>query len=318
MKIPLTLSHRQKGLIAAIMTATCWSTLALFLKYALNYSDSQTIVWYRMLVAFLFLLAWFVFKGKTKQLEILKTKPGLLLMAALCLAFNYLGFVQGIYYSSPANAQIFIQLGPFLLALSGLLFFGEKLSPKQILGALVCIFGFSLFFWDRLTVSHENPKRFLLGLAWIIGAALTWATFAGLQKKLLTLWKSSQINIYIYMIITLVYLPWVNWSSLGEMPLVIHLFYIFLGLNTLVAYGCFSLALQYLPATQVSPIITMNPLFTLVFINIMDWLSWTFIPPDPITSIGYIGAVGAVTGVILVLSTKTGEDQTKRGQTGPE
>lgn len=305
MKVPLNLSRRQKGLVAAITTATCWSTLALFLKYALIYSDPLTIVWYRMFVAFLFLLGWFIHKGKTKQLEILKTRPGLLLVAALCLAFNYLGFIKGVHYSSPANAQIFIQLGPLLLALSGLLFFGEKLSPKQILGALICTFGFSLFFWDRMAVNHEDPKSFLLGLTWVVAAALTWATFAGLQKKLLTLWKSSQVNVYIYMITSLVYLPWVNWSSLGQMSPGIHLLYIFLGLNTLVAYGCFSVALEYLPATQVSPIITMNPLFTLVFINVMDWLSWTFIPPNPITPIGYIGAVGAVIGVILVLSKKT-------------
>ena len=141
MKVPLTLSHRQKGLIAAITTATCWSSLALFLKYALIYSDSRTIVWYRMFVAFLFLLGWFIYKGEIKQLEVLKTKPGLLLVAALCLAFNYLGFLQGIHYSSPANAQIFIQLGPLLLALSGLLFFGEKLSSKTSSR------GFDLHFW---------------------------------------------------------------------------------------------------------------------------------------------------------------------------
>ena len=137
-----------------------------------------------------------------------------------------------------------------------------------------------------------------------MAAALSWAVFAGLQKKLLILWKSSQLNIYIYMITSLVFLPWVNWSSLKQMPLEVHVLYIFLGLNTLIAYGCFSVALKHLPATQVSPIITMNPLFTLVFINIMDWLSWTFIPPDPVTPIGYIGAVGAVIGVILVLSKK--------------
>ena len=313
MKNPL--SSRQKGLIAAIITATCWSTLALFLKYALIYSDSQTIVWYRMLVAFLFLMGWLVFKGKVKQLSVLKTKPGLLLVAALCLAFNYLGFVQGVHYTSPANAQIFIQLGPFLLALSGLIFFGEKLSQKQILGALVCIFGFSLFFWDQITIKNKDPQRFLLGLTWIIAAALTWATFAGLQKKLLSLWKSSQINIYIYMTVTLVYLPWINWSSLGEMSLGMHLFFIFLGLNTLIAYGCLSIALKYLPATQVSPIITMNPLFTLIFINIMDQLNWTFIPPDPITPLGYVGAVGAVIGVILVLS-KRASSVKKQGLTG--
>ena len=305
MKAFFHLSDRHKGFIGAIMTATCWSFLALFLKYALIYSDPKTIVWYRMSVAFLAMLVWFVFKGQSKELVVFKTKPGLLTVAALCLAFNYLGFIQGVHYSSPANAQIFIQLGPLLLALSGLLLFGERLSPKQILGSVVCTVGFGLFFWDRMTIVQENRDQFLLGLTWVVAAALTWAIFAGIQKKLLSSWRSSQINIYVYMVIALVYLPWVDWSSLGKMSLAIHAFYVFLGLNTLLAYGCFSIALKYLPATQVSPIITMNPLFTLVFINIIDWMAWTFIPADPISWFGYVGAVSAVVGVILVLSQKT-------------
>lgn len=291
-------------MLAACTTAGAWSLLAIFLKFALQYSDSYTIVWYRMFVAFISLILWFFIKKETHELRVFKIKPGLLLIAALCLGFNYVGFMQGVHYASPATAQIFIQVGPLLLALAGIFFFNERLNKKQSAGLIFCTLGFGLFFADRMGITTIDKDRFFIGLAWIIAGAVTWAVFAGLQKKLLEQWKSSQINVYIYLVTSLLYIPFVNWHDLANLPLTIHLFYVFLGLNTILAYGCLSVALKYLPATQVSPILTMNPLFTLVFIFIIEAMNWHFIPADPIGWKGYMGAVIAITGVRFVLSKK--------------
>lgn len=297
------LSDRQKGLLAAITTASTWSLLALFLKYALKYSDSYSIVWYRMSVSFLALLAWFFISRQTKQLKIFKAKPGGLLIAALCLGFNYVGFMQGVHYASPASAQIFIQLGPLLLALAGIFIFKEKLTQKQSMGLVACVLGFGLFFSDRIDQPGDK-QTFYLGLMWIVSAALTWAVFASLLKKLMTRWQSTQVNLYIYAVISLIYIPLVDWPSLLQAPWYAHLLFFGLGLNTIVAYGCLSVALKYLPATQVSPIITMNPLLTLALITIMDALQWQLIPADPIGWKGYLGALIAIFGVRFVLTKK--------------
>ncbi len=298
-----TLTDRQKGLLAATTTAATWSLLAIFLKIALQHSDSYTIVWYRMVVAFAALFFWMIFKKQAADLKVFFIRPGALLVASLCLGFNYLGFMQGVHYASPASAQIFIQLGPLLLALAGLFVFKEKLSRPQLYGLLFCLIGFSLFLSDRLDLPDIN-KTFSLGLSWIVAAAVTWAIFASIQKTLLAFWKSSQINVYVYLVISLLFFPFVNWGNLASLPLSVHLLLIFLGFNTILAYGCFSIALKYLPATQVSPIITMNPLLTLVFITVIDWMQWTFIPADPIGWKGYLGALTAIMGVRKVLSKK--------------
>ena len=297
-----TLTDRQKGLVAAMITALTWSVLAIVLKFGLKYADSYTIVWYRFLTSFLCLFGWFVFKGRTSELRVFVSRPGLLLIAALCLAANYVGFMQGIHYSSPANTQIFIQLGPLLLAGSGIFIFKESLSKKQILGFVLCFFGFGLFFMDRLDKMNESSDNFYLGMVWIVFAAAVWAVFASLQKYLLNTWKVSQINIYIYLIAILCFLPFVDWQALERLPIGIHILYIVLGLNTIVAYGFLSVALKYLPATQVSPILVTNPLLTFVFIGIIDFMQWGFIPADPIGLIGYVGAVVAVLGVRYVLT----------------
>ncbi len=297
------LSDRHKGLTAACTTAASWSVLAIFLKIGLKYSDSYSIVWYRMMVAALALLAWFVFTQRTTDLKIFKSRPGLLLVATACLGFNYLGFMQGVHYASPASAQIFIQTGPLLLALSGIFFFKEQLSKNQKLGLLACLFGFSLFFSER--VGHPaRTETFYLGLAWIMSAAVTWAVFASLLKVLLARWTSNQVNIYIYSIISLIYIPLVDWSTLLSLPASVHLLYFFLGLNTILAYGSLSVALRYLPATQVSPILTMNPLLTLVLLALMEWMRWTIIPADPISWVGYLGAIIAIFGIRFVLAKK--------------
>jgi drug/metabolite transporter (DMT)-like permease len=296
-------SDRKIGLIAAVVTAACWSFLALFLKLGLQFADSYTIVWYRMAVSFFILLVWFLITKKSAQLKVLKSPVGTLMIAALCLAINYIGFMQGVHYTSPANAQVFIQLGPLLLAIAGLLVFKETLSPKQMLGFLLCLFGFALFFVDRLSFVDTNGNYFW-GLSWIVVGAVTWAVFASLQKNPLKTWSISQINIYIYLVATVLYFPLVDWNQLAAASWSTHALFVFLGLNTLFAYGSLSIALKYLPATQVSPIITMNPLFTLILINIIDWMHWNFIPPDPISHFGYFGAVGAMFGIVLVVSQK--------------
>lgn len=297
-----SLSQRQKGLLAAILTATCWSFLAIVLKVALLYADSYSIVWYRMFVAFSALSLWILSKKSVKPFKVLTQAPGLLLVASLCLAFNYVGFMQGVHYTSPANAQIFIQIGPLLLAIAGVLFFKERLSLKQSMGFLFCTAGFSLFFWDRQGAMNEHPTEFLTGFAWILMAAVTWALFASLQKKLFNFWSSHQINLYIYLVSTLLFLPFVDWQTLLNLPLWVHGLYIFLGMNTLLAYGSLSVALKNLPATQVSPIITMNPLLTLILLLIIEQMNWQIIPADPIHWKGYLGAVLAVIGVIFVVT----------------
>jgi hypothetical protein len=52
----------------------------------------------------------------------------------VCLAANYYGFIEGVNLTSPSIAQVFIQLGPVLLAVSGFAFFHEKVSLRQVAG----------------------------------------------------------------------------------------------------------------------------------------------------------------------------------------
>jgi len=136
------MSNQSKGILYAAITAFFWGLLAIALKVAVQKVDSLTIVWLRFFIAFIGVLIWQLW-SRPASLKILIKPPLILVMAAIALSWNYLGFMLGIYYTTPNNAQLFIQTGPMLLALSGFLLFKERFSRLQMAGFIVALLGFA-------------------------------------------------------------------------------------------------------------------------------------------------------------------------------
>ena len=78
---------------------------------------------------------------------------------------------------------------------------------------------------------------------------------------------------------------------------------IFLGVNTLVAYGSIALAFKYTEAYKVSIIVTLNPIITLLTMAILSWMQVSWIQAENLSIYSLIGAVfvigGAVTAVFF-------------------
>lgn len=73
---------------------------------------------------------------------------------------------------------------------------------------------------------------------------------------------------------------------------------VFCGLNTLVGYGALAEAMARWQAAQVSAIITLTPLFTLLFSDLLA-LAWPdFFAMPLLNLVGYIGAFVVVAGAM--------------------
>lgn len=297
------MTDRQKGLLFATITALSWAVLAIGLKYALTFTDSETIVWMRMAVAAVVLGAILAIR-QPDSLKNLWPLPPLGVVAGLMLAANYLGFMKGVELTSASNAQIMIQMGPLSLILIGLLYFKEVPSPKQKLGFVLASAGFSLFYWDQWTSSQSAGISLEEGTLWIVMAAVTWALFATFQKILVRKHAPQQINLLIYSLSALALLPTANPSSLIALSPWALFLLVALGINTIVAYGCLAEAFQRAPASQVSVIISANPLLTLALIAGLQFIGWDFISGEQVGSVGYVGAVLVVSGVIFTVTKK--------------
>src|SRR4030042_2328454 len=137
-----------KGILYAGITAALWGVLAVALKVSLQDVSPVDITWFRFTLAFLGLTGYYFWK-KPGYLRIFRKPPLLLLLASICLGVNYIGFIEGVHLTSPSIAQLFIQTGPVLLAVSGFIFFKEKAIPRQVIGLLLVVSGLFLFYHEQ-------------------------------------------------------------------------------------------------------------------------------------------------------------------------
>jgi drug/metabolite transporter (DMT)-like permease len=296
------MTPRTLGLLMAMTTGVCWATLAIALRQAMHFASTGTIVWFRMIVAFLILAVYYGIRD-FRLLKLFWTRP-LILIAGLNLSINYFAYMRGLELTSASNAQIMIQLGPLALLFVGVLYFKEHPAWSQVAGVVVAFAGFSLFFWDQIIQSFAHKSDYIIGNLWILLASVTWAIFASLQKGLKGNWTTQQFNMVIYGICTFALWPTAHLTELGNWSLPVWILMLACGLNTLLAYGAFAEALKLIPASHVSLIISVNPLLTILLVTLLSTLNLSWISTEPIGWRGLIGALLVVTGISLAVFVK--------------
>jgi drug/metabolite transporter (DMT)-like permease len=117
------------GLVLALLTCGFWATLPVALKVSLEVLDPITLTWFRFLTALLFTAGLLAIRGQLAGLRALpRSSQVWLLIAGLGLLGNYVLYLLGLKFTTPANAQLLIQSAPLLMALGSILWFKESLS----------------------------------------------------------------------------------------------------------------------------------------------------------------------------------------------
>jgi drug/metabolite transporter (DMT)-like permease len=294
------MSDQTKGIVYASVTAFFWGLLAIALKVAVQEIDSVTIVWLRFFIAFVIILAWQLIQ-RPSNLKILVKPPLLLVLAAIALSWNYMGFMLGIYYTTPSNAQLFIQFGPILLALSGFFIFKEIVSRIQIAGFCVAVLGFSFFYGDQLLAFFEGKKEYNLGVLFTLSGATAWTVYAVFQKILVKRYSPPMLNLFLFGFPALIYLPFINLSPIFQLSWEWWLLLLFLGANTLISYSTLAEALRYIEASKVSVIIFLNPIITFLIMGSLTFLKVGWITHERFSMLTVLGASLVISGAFLVV-----------------
>ena len=74
---------------------------------------------------------------------------------------------------------------------------------------------------------------------------------------------------------------------------------IFASINTIVAYGCFGLAMSHWQASRVSAVIPLAPLLTLLFTELFNHWQLMDVRAEPMNSASLAGALCVVAGAAL-------------------
>jgi len=294
-------TDNRKGALYAIFTASLWGFMAIILKIITSELSPITVVWFRFAIAFVVLGIWTLIFRK-EDFRIFLRPPFLLIVTALFLALNYLGFITGIKYVSPSSSQVFIQIAPVSFALSGILIFKEHVNWKHIVGFILVLSGIGLFYSEQLRDLAVGGEHFTRGMLLVLGGGLSWAIFATLQKALLKTISPNQLNLFIYGACALALTPLVKFAQLNGMSAAHWALLIYLGLNTVLAYGSLAMAIKLTEATRVSVIITLNPIITFITMAILSRMQVSWIEPEAFTLLSLIGALTVLGGAILVIS----------------
>ncbi len=293
------MTNNTKGILYACTTALLWGVLAIALKVALLYFDSISIVWFRFTLSSLMLLIYFSVKERS-AFGIFKNFPYFVLLAGFFLGCNYFGFMMGLDRTSPSTTQVVIQIGPILLGILGIFLFKETINKYQLGGFALAAMGLFLFYYNQLE-AFSDTGTYNQGFLWILFAALTWTAYAIVQKKLVQKHNPQMLNMFIYAVPALMFLPAADFGVFVGISPGKWLLLILLGINTLVAYGCIAMAFKYTDAYKVSIIVTLNPIITLVLMTLLYYIKVDWLEGEKLSLLSSVGALMLIGGAIIAV-----------------
>jgi drug/metabolite transporter (DMT)-like permease len=294
------------GLAFSLATAVMWGILPLALKEVLKVMDPITISWYRFSLSAVIAVLWYGHHRGTAIKNLLFGRQwALTLTAVLALVGNYILYIWGLDYINPGASQILIQLAPLALLIGSVVIFKESFSGLQWLGVASLCAGMLLFFHHRFSSDVVTTDTYLTGVALIVGAAMTWAIYGLAQKKLLAEHHAQDILLLICVTGTLLLWPLSEPQQIRALNTAELALLFFCGINTIIAYGAFGLAMSYWQASRVSAIIPLAPLLTLLFTFGLNHWGLADISSEPIDWLSVCGALLVVAGAAVAALSKS-------------
>ena len=296
----MTESRPVYGFVLAAITAVLWGVLPLFLKICLEVMDSMTITAYRFLVAGLFVFAVLLTSRRLPVKALLTPKTiGLIVFASIMLVLNYTTNVIGLDYLNPETVQVVMQLAPFLLMLGGVVIFKERFTRFQTFGAVVLLSGMLMFFNERINALTISTTESPVGLAIIIFAATTWAIYALAQKPLLRSFSAKQLTLFMYVFGFVILIPLTDFSAILHLQPIHIGALLFCCINTIIAYGAFTEAMEVWSASKVSAIIATAPIFTYLSVVVAIEIAPERFEHSQMDAWAYLGAGLVIVGSIM-------------------
>ena len=289
------------GIALALVTAICWGSLPIAMKQVLQVMDPFTVVFYRFSLAALGLGIMLALTRRLPPVSFLRQPRKLLLLAIATggLVGNFVLFSSSLQYLSPTASQVIAQVAPAGMMLASVFILKEKMRANQIFGGLLLLCGLAMFFNTSLLDIFTHLTGYSWGIVLGVSAALVWVTYGVTQKILGRSLGSQQILFLLYTLCAAALLPFTHFSQLLQLNGWQLSCLIFCVLNTLLGYGALAEAYARWQAAQVSAIVTLTPLFTLLFSELLS-LAWPGVFAIPtLDMLGFIGALVVVSGTMF-------------------
>ena len=148
-----TLAEHRKGIVLMLGATLCWATAGVLVRN-MEVTDGWKITFWRsffMTVFMLLVLAYRHGSGGIWQRIRAMGWPGVL--TGMLFAGMMISFILALSLTTVANTLVVGSISPFVAAVCGYLFLGEKVAPRTWCAMMIAIAGIIIMFFDALSGS---------------------------------------------------------------------------------------------------------------------------------------------------------------------
>ena len=148
--------------------------------------DAIPLVWFRMSLAVLFIIIYFLFKRKSFNVDL----KGVLkfLITGIIIALHWIFFFKAIKVSNVSVALVTMSTGAFFTSLIEPFFFKRKLKMVEIVLGLLVIFGLYIIF--------NFESQYKLGIIYALISSFLGSLFAVLNGLFIKKYEADSISLY--------------------------------------------------------------------------------------------------------------------------
>ena len=287
-------SNQVLGHLTALLVVMIWGETFVSTKMLLNAGLMPAdIFFYRFLLAYV--LTWFV-SYKRLFCRNLTDELTTFALGVLGGSLYFLTENMALVYSTASNVAILLSSCPLLTALLLSIFYkSERLSKKQIFGSLLAFLGMVMVVLNGQLILHLNPR----GDALAIGAAVCWAFYSLLMKRVMHKYSSWFISRKVFFYGLLTILPYYALVSplntdvnILSRP-VVYGNLLYLGsVASMFCYIMWNWTLSKLGAVKATNYLYLQSLFTMLFASLIlhERITWMAIGGAAILILGMIRA----------------------------
>ena len=285
-----------KGFLFAFLAVVLWSGNFIIARGLHQQISPVSLSFYRWFLATLFFLPVAWNKVRTEWKALLPHKSYLVLTAlAGVTIFNTLVYVAGHFTTAINLSLIGTTASPVFVFIIAAVFLKQSLSRFQIAGMFLCIAGI-LILLSKGDPGQLSRFRFTAGDLWILAAALSFAIYTLLVRKMPAHLSPIVFVFAIFLLGTLFLLPAffvdclvsppVNWNG----PLVGSLLYLGIGASV-IAFLSWNISIRYIGPAKTALFGNLIPVFSSIEAAV--------ILNESLTPVAVISYVVILAGILL-------------------
>jgi drug/metabolite transporter (DMT)-like permease len=251
------LPKQYKNYLILLLAVISVSWASIFIKLA--DAPSLIIAFYRMGLASLFLLPFFIKRGLRDYKVLTGIEILLCFLSGIFLGFHFVTWISSLAYTSVSSSVVIVATQPVFVALLTPLILKEKIDLWVFIAILIALTGIFIIAGGDVKIGGENLKGDFLSLIGAIMAALYLTLGRSIRKKLNLLpyiflvYSISTVVIFIFCLFSGVNFSPVTWKNL-------ILFVLLALIPTLIGHTLYNYILKYVKAHVVGMTILGEPL----------------------------------------------------------